>query len=207
MNTPTRTRRVAVLAFDDVEALDLAGPYEVFTTATRMQLRDAPSASPLFEVACVARTNAPVRMRAGLSILPSFTFADAPPPDVLIVPGGVVDAAMACVETIGWIASASSEAELVASVCTGAFLLAEARVIEDGSVTTHWEDIADLRQRFPKLEVQENVRWVDRGRIVTSAGITAGIDMSLHLVSRLAGEPLALRTARQMDFAWTRLAP
>ncbi|MBB3179367.1 DJ-1/PfpI family protein [Variovorax sp. Sphag1AA] len=207
MNTPTRTRRVAILAFDDVEALDLAGPYEVFTTATRMQLRGAPSAPPLFEVACVARTNAPVRMRAGLSILPSFTFADAPPPDVLIVPGGVVDGAMACVETIGWIANASREAELVASVCTGAFLLAEARVIEGGPVTTHWEDIADLRQRFPKLEVQENVRWVDRGRIVTSAGITAGIDMSLHLVSRLAGEALAQRTAKQMDFAWTRLAP
>ena len=204
MTTPARTRRVAILAFDDVETLDLAGPYEVFTTATRMQQRAEPSAPPLFEIACVARTTTPVRMRAGLSILPSFTFAEAPPPDVLIVPGGVVDAAMECVETIGWIASASREAELVASVCTGAFLLAEAQVVEAGPVTTHWEDIADLRQRFPKLDVQDGVRWIDRGRIVTSAGITAGIDMSLHLVSRLAGEALALRTARQMDFAWTR---
>lgn len=203
MTTPARTRRIAILAFDEVEALDLAGPYEVFTTATRMQQRATPSAPPLFEVACVARTSALVRMRAGLSILPSFTFAEAPSPDVLIVPGGVIDTAMACVDTIGWIASASHKAELIASVCTGAFLLAQAQVVENGPVTTHWEDIADLRQRFPKLDVQENMRWIDRGRIVTSAGITAGIDMSLHLVSRLAGEALALRTARQMDFAWT----
>jgi len=207
VSTLARTRRVSILAFDDVEALDLAGPYEVFTTANRMHQRTAPSAPPLFDVACVARTIAPVRMRAGLGILPAFTFADALPPDVLIVPGGVVDAAMACTDTIAWITRASREAEVVASVCTGVFLLAEAKVVESGPVTTHWEDIADLRDRFPTLEVRENVRWVDRGRVVTSAGITAGVDMSLHLVSRLAGEALALRTARQMDFAWTRPSP
>lgn len=207
MSTTGRTRRVSILAFDDVEALDLAGPYEVFTTANRMQQRATPSAPPLFDVACVAQTTDPVRMRAGLSILPAFAFADAPPPDVLIVPGGVVDRVMACAETIEWIVRASREAEIVASVCTGVFLLAKAKVVESGRVTTHWEDIADLRARFPTLEVQEDLRWIDRGRVVTSAGITAGIDMSLHLVSRLAGEALALRTARQMDFAWTRPSP
>ena len=77
-------------------------------------------------------------------------------------------------------------------------------MLRDGPVTTHWEDIADLRMRFPSLDVRENVRWIDRGNLVTSAGITAGIDMSLHLVARLADEALALRTARQMDFTWTR---
>ncbi|MBO9515119.1 MAG: DJ-1/PfpI family protein [Variovorax sp.] len=202
-----RTRRVSILAFDDVEALDLAGPYEVFTTTSRMQQRAMPAAPPPFEVACVARTTSPVRMRAGLPVVPAFAFADAPPSDELVVPGGVVDAAMACPETLAWIAGASHEAEIVASVCTGAFLLAAARVVESGPVTTHWEDIDDLRRRFPRLEVRENVRWVDQGRIVTSAGITAGIDMSLHLVARLAGEALALRTARQMDFAWSRPSP
>jgi transcriptional regulator GlxA family with amidase domain len=139
-------------------------------------------------------------------VLPGTTFDDAPPTDVLVVPGGVVDATMACAATLAWIAHASREARITASVCTGAFLLAASGVLRNERVTTHWEDIADLRARFPLLDVREGMRWVDEGRIVTSAGITAGIDMSLHLVARLAGEPLALRTARQMDFAWTRTA-
>lgn len=198
--------RVAILAFDDVEALDLAGPYEVFTTAVRMHQRSAAGAPAPFEVACVARDLAPVRMRAGLQVSPDHSFDDTPPIDVLIVPGGVVDAAMACSETLDWIARTSRAARLTASVCTGAFLLAASGVLKNQRVTTHWEDIDDLRSRFPSLDVQEGVRWVDEGDIVTSAGITAGIDMSLHLVARLAGEALALRTARQMDFAWTRAA-
>lgn len=199
------TLRVAILAFDDVEALDLAGPYEVFTTAVRMHQREAAGTPPPFEVQCVARTRAPVRMRAGLQVLPDRDFEDPSAVDLLIVPGGVVDAAMACHATREWIARASREARITASVCTGVFLLAASGVLHgEEAVTTHWEDVADLRARFPSLDVREGVRWVDRGRIVSSAGITAGIDMSLHLVARLAGEPLALRTARQMDFAWTR---
>lgn len=198
------TLRVAILAFDDVEALDLAGPYEVFTTATRMQLRSAPEqAVPLFQVCCIARSLAPVRMRAGLRVLPDFNFDEAATMDVLIVPGGVVDAAVACDKTRDWIARSSRTAGITASICTGAFLLAASGVLRDERVTTHWEDLADLRRGFPHLEVVEGMRWVDQGRVVTSAGITAGIDMSLHLVERLVSRKLALRTARQMDFAWT----
>jgi transcriptional regulator GlxA family with amidase domain len=143
-------------------------------------------------------------MRAGLCVLPGHTFDDAPNADVLIVPGGRVDGAMQCAATLDWIARSSRDASITASVCTGAFLLAASHVATNEQVTTHWEDIADLREQFPALDVRENVRWIDQGRIVTSAGISAGIDMSLHLVARLAGEPLAVRTARQMDFAWTR---
>ncbi|MDM0036315.1 DJ-1/PfpI family protein [Variovorax sp. J22P271] len=205
MSPGGETLRVAILAFDDVEALDLAGPYEVFTTASRMHQRDAAGMAPPFEVQCVARSRAPVRMRAGLQVLPDRSFEDPPAVDLLIVPGGVVDAAMACAATREWIARASREARITASVCTGAFLLAASGALHGETiVTTHWEDVADLRARFPALDVREGVRWVDQGRIVSSAGITAGIDMSLHLVARLAGEPLALRTARQMDFAWTK---
>lgn len=87
-------------------------------------------------------------------------------------------------------------------MCTGAFILAVAGVLAEGPATTHWEDIAELCARFPDLVVQENVRWVDRCALVTSAGISAGIDMSLHLVARLAGAALAQRTARQMDTPW-----
>jgi len=195
--------KVAILAFDQVEALDLAGPYEVFTTAARMHQRANPATAALFDVHCVAQSHAPVRARAGLTLLPTHGFEDAPAPDVLIVPGGVVDNALACTQTLAWIARADRSAQITASVCTGAFLLAASGVLTGGEVTTHWEDLDDLAQRFPALTVRGDVRWVDQGRVVTSAGISAGIDMSLHLVARLAGMALAERTARQMDFQWT----
>jgi transcriptional regulator GlxA family with amidase domain len=103
---------------------------------------------------------------------------------------------------IKWIAQTAAGTELTASVCTGAFLLAKAGLLHGRTVTTHWEDIADFRRMFPGIAVRENTRWVDEGKIVTSAGISAGIDMALHLVTRLEGEELALRTARQMDYDW-----
>lgn len=206
MNKDEKTRHVAILAFDEVEALDLAGPYEVFTTASRMALRAQPDAPPPFEVSCVARTRETVRARAGMAIVPTHSFADAPPVDVLIVPGGVVDQALQCPDTLAWIARVHPTTQLTASVCTGAFVLAACGVLHSGPVTTHWEDLDDLARQFPMLDVRSGVRWVDQGRIVTSGGISAGIDMSLHLVARLTDEALALRTARQMEFQWTRNA-
>lgn len=194
--------QISILVFDEVEALDLGGPYEVFTTASRMHQRLYPGATAPFGVQCVARSMAPVRARAGLRVLPDADFATAVTPDVLIVPGGVVDAAAACQSTRAWVAQASGGAQITASVCTGAFILAAAGVLTEGPATTHWEDIADLRAQFPALDVRENVRWVDRGALVTSAGISAGIDMSLHLVTRLVGAALSKRTARQMDTPW-----
>jgi transcriptional regulator GlxA family with amidase domain len=197
--------RVLILAYDGVEALDFAGPFEVFTTASRVSLRMNPGAAAPFEVASVALQSIghPVQARAGLRLLADHDLASNPKADVLIVPGGVVDSPMASPETLGWIAECAAGAQLVASVCTGVFLLAKSGVVDRESVTTHWEDIADLREQFPSLDVREDVRWVDSGRIVSSAGISAGIDMSLHLVERLAGRALAERTARQMDYAWT----
>lgn len=206
-NTPThgaRPLQVAILVFDDVEALDLGGPYEVFTTASRMHQRLHPGAPAPFEVRCVARSLDPVRARAGLRVLPDADFATAATPDVLIVPGGVVDAAAACPATRAWVAQAAGSAKITASVCTGAFILAAAGVLTEGPATTHWEDITDLRTQFPALDVRENVRWVDRGALVTSAGISAGIDMSLHLVTRLVSAALSERTARQMDTPWNK---
>ena len=206
------TRRVDILLFPQVEVLDFAGPYEVFTTASRMAARLMPGSVPPFEVRTVASAAGPVRARAGLQALADAGFADAAPPAaVLVVPGGVVDDVRRDEATLRWIAEAAAGAELVAPVCTGAFLLADAGLIAAGTpVTTHWEDIADLRRAHPALDVREGLRWVDGGRIangraalVTSAGISAGIDMSLHLVERLAGRALAERTARQMDFEWT----
>lgn len=197
------TLRVRILAYDGVEALDFAGPFEVFTTASRVSQRMNPGAPAPFEVASVALgANEPVQARAGLRLLADHDLAANPMADLLVVPGGVVDAPMASPATLRWIADCAAGAQLVASVCTGVFLLAKSGVATRKAVTTHWEDIADLRGQFPLLDVRENERWVDSGRIVSSAGISAGIDMSLYLVERLAGRPLAERTARQMDYAW-----
>lgn len=193
---------VCILVFDGVEALDFAGPYEVFTTASRVHGRIHPDADALFEVACVSRDGQAIQARAGLRVLPEHSFSDNPPCDLLVVPGGVVDAAMACPQTLDWIARTAARAQITASVCTGAFLLAASGVVRTESVTTHWEDIVDLRARFSALTVHEGPRWIDNDHVVTSAGISAGLDMSLHLVARLAGPILAERTARQMDYWW-----
>ena len=196
------TTRVAIFVFDDVEVLDFAGPYEVFTTASRMQRRTDPSAPELFTVFTIGRTGAPVRARAGLEIHPDHDFTDHPPIDVLIVPGGVVTQELAVPAVASWIAAMAQRTNLTASVCTGAFLLAQAGQLDGKSATTHWEDVEELRAMFPQIEVRTGVRWVDEGAIVTSAGISAGIDMCLHLVELIAGRALAERTARQMEFDW-----
>ncbi len=200
--TAQRPLSVGILVFDAVEALDFAGPYEVFTTASRVAGRRTPDAGKLFDVACMSRDGQPIQARAGLRVLPEHSFANHPPCDLLIVPGGVVDAAMTCPHTLQWLAHTAAQAQITASVCTGAFLLAASGVLRSGEVTTHWEDVADLRARFPALTVRTGPRWIDNGALVTSAGISAGIDMCLHLVARLAGSELAQHTARQMDYPW-----
>jgi transcriptional regulator GlxA family with amidase domain len=200
----TMTRSIGIFVFDDVEVLDFAGPYEVFTCATRVAAHLAPQAAPPFSVRTVAAGMATLRARAGLSVLPQADFAGAGAIDVLIVPGGVVTAELAKPDVIAWIGATAKAAQLTASVCTGAFLLAQAGLLDGQAATTHWEDLDDLRAAFPKVRVEAGRRWIDNGAIVTSGGISAGIDMSLHLVERLAGRALALRTARQMEYDWTQ---
>ena len=205
--------QIGILGFDEVEVLDLAGPYEVFTTAARMAARmagttsgDELQAAARWQVHCISRHGTPVRARAGLLIQASRSFAQCPRPDVLVVPGGLVDQAARCPATQAWVAEAARHARLTASVCTGVFILASAGVVRDEPVTTHWEDLDDLRRQHPGLQVREGVRWVEHGTLLSSAGISAGIDMSLHLVARLAGQALAERTARQMDYRWLQQA-
>lgn len=198
---------VGILIFDEVELLDMAGPYEVFTTAARMHARSQPAGEPpLFTVFTLARSAAPVQARAGLRLQPDFTLDDHPPLDCAIVPGGVVDAELGQMALMGWIAAQTGRVRILASVCTGALLLAQAGVLDGLEATTHWEDVDALRALRPGLQVREGLRWVDAGGIVTSAGISAGIDMSLHLVERLHSRALALRTARQLAFDWTESA-
>jgi transcriptional regulator GlxA family with amidase domain len=196
------SRRVGIFVYPDVEVLDFAGPYEVFTTASRVARRLEPEAPPPFAASLVAAAEGPVRARGGFGVVPDHAFGGHPPLDVLLVPGGVHEPQLEQPAVIAWIANQARSAELVASVCTGAFLLARAGLLSGLEVTTHWEDCADLRRAFPDLRVVEGVRWVQSGRVLTSAGISAGLDMSLRIVARLAGQELAERTARQMDYEW-----
>ncbi len=186
---------VGLYIYDQAEVLDFTGPFEVFSTASRISPSEAP-----FNVFLVSETGDTVHARGGFSVNPAYGFHNHPIIDVLIVVGGVHTSEMFKKSVLEWIAGQAKNARLVASVCTAAFLLAEARVLTNENVTTHWEDIPDLRASYPNLTVIESTRWVDEGGIVTSGGITAGIDMSLHLVSRLYSSELAEKTARQMEF-------
>lgn len=200
------TIQVGIYVFDEVEVLDFAGPYEVFTTAARVHARSHPGDAPLFRVFTVGARKATVRARAGLKIDPDFDFDDHPPIDCLIIPGGVVTAESDKAPVMRWIDSRAEAARITASVCTGVFLLARTGRLNGRNVTTHWEDAQDLHAMYPQLHVKTGVRWVDEGSLVTSAGISAGIDMSLHLVERLEGRALAERTALQLEFDWTENA-
>lgn len=196
-------RNVGIYIYDQVEVLDFAGPFEVFHTAGRVWLREHPREESPFHVFTIGIEDRPVRARGELQVIPHYTLKNHPRLDVLVIPGGVTAVEQGKPELLEWIEQQASKVEVLASVCTGAFLLAEAGLIHERPVTTHWEDIQLLREDFPELEVVETERFVDTGEIVTSAGISAGIDMSLHLVGRLMGEELARKTARQMDYRWT----
>lgn len=191
---------IGILLFDEVEVLDFAGPFEVLSTASRVARRTG--APEPFKVLLVAQTSSVVHARAGLRVTPDHGLRNHPPLDVVLIPGGDVTAVLEEAEVIRWVKTTSEAAKLTVSVCTGAFLLGAAGLLDDRRVTTHWEDVDDLRRAYPRAQVETTARWIDVGDLVTSAGISAGIDMSLHLVRRLAGEDLALRTARQMDYEW-----
>ena len=187
---------IAIYVYEDAEVLDFSGPFEVFSTASRVS-HDQP-----FEVFLVAETPDIVKARGAFKVLPDYGFETHPAVDVLIVVGGDHSREINKPQVISWIAAQAQHAKLVASVCTGAFLLAKAGVITTQQVTTHWQDVDELKQSFEQLDVVTGVRWVEQGNIVTSGGISAGIDMSLHLVARLHSQQLAERTARQMEFLW-----
>lgn len=196
------TASVGIFLYQDVEVLDFAGPFEVFTTASRVHRRLFPARAELFKVFTIAQSEHRLVARGGLQIDAHFLSNNHPELEVLIIPGGIHAPQMESQALIDWIALTARTTRITASVCTGAFLLAEAGLLDGLEATTHWEDIPELQLTFPDVTVRQNRRWVDNGRIVTSAGITAGIEMSLHLVARLAGDDLAARTARQMEYDW-----
>jgi transcriptional regulator GlxA family with amidase domain len=193
---------IGIYLYDNAEVLDFSGPFEVFTTASRVYAREHPKEGQLFKVFLIAAEKRTIHARAEFMVMPHYTIRDHPPLDVLIIPGGLHTSELSNHASMDWISRVSESSRLTTSVCTGAFLLAQAGVLIDHACTSHREDIPDLRRMFPELKVEEGVPWVDQGRIITSAGISAGIEMSLHMITRLVNKDLALKTARQMQYAW-----
>ncbi|AYF35393.1 glutamine amidotransferase [Vreelandella alkaliphila] len=190
---------IGIYIYDQAEVLDFSGPFEVFTTASRVSDEDAP-----FSVFLIAEKDGPITARAGYQVLPNATIDNHPPIDILIIVGGVHTGEMANEKVKAWIADQAAIVQQVATVCTGIFLVANAQPSLKGRVTTHWDDQRDLQAQFPQLDVVEDVRWVDDGGVISSGGISAGIDMCLHLVAKLRSPELAEKTARQMEYRWNR---
>lgn len=197
------SRTVGILVFDDVEVLDFAGPFEVFAMANAVSGNPA---NPPFTVRLVAQEARPHRASVGspsygFQVTPHHTFDTAPKLDVLVVPGGqatrveVDNSAL-----LDWLVRTAAAAEVAASVCTGAFFYAALGLLDGHRATTHVRQIGRLRETHPAVTVVDGVRWVDEEHIVTSAGVSAGIDVSLHLVARLLGPDVARRTARAMQY-------
>ncbi len=189
------TRNVAILLFPNVELLDFCGPYEVFSIAARQ------TEQPAFRVYTVAESVEPIASANGLSAIPDFSLTEAPPADLLLVPGGIgTRKEIDNVALLDWIRNAAQNAELVLSVCTGALLLGKAGLLDSLETTTHHVAHDLLREIVPSAVVHEDRRFVDNGRVITSAGIAAGIDMSLHVVRRLLGDEVASATAKHLEY-------
>ena len=190
-------KNLAILIFPEVEVLDFCGPFEVFSVANRFT---SPAA---FNVFTVAEKPGPILARNGLSVNPRCRLDDCPVPDILLVPGGQgTRTEMHNAALVAWVKAQAEQAELMLSVCTGALLLAKAGLLDGLEAATHHGAVDLLRQVAPHTSVRSDRRYVDNGRVICSAGIAAGIDMSLHVVARLAGAEIARQTAEQMEYPW-----
>ena len=196
--------RIGIVVFDQVDLLDVGGPYEVFLTASRLVERDG--GPPPFEVLTVGVTPDPVAAYGGLRLTPQATLASSGAFDVLVVPGAIaIDAVIADERLMTAVAPVARSASVVASVCTGAFVLGALGLLSGRPWTTHWEDVETLAARVGGRG-EAWVRWVDSGEVVTSGGLSSGMAMSLHLVDRFEGPELAARTAKQLEYDWDPVA-
>ncbi|WP_394186777.1 DJ-1/PfpI family protein [Metabacillus halosaccharovorans] len=190
-------RTVGILLFNEVEVLDFAGPFEVFSITTLLESNEKP-----FIVKTISENGELVTARNGLKVKPDYSFANHPSFDIVIIPGGfgAEQIEINNSSVIEWIKNQQSRVEFMTSICTGALLLAKAGILDGKKATTHWMDIDRLEQEFPNISVQRGVKFVDEDSIITSGGISAGINMSFHLISRLHGKDVAIKTAKRMEY-------
>lgn len=191
-----KVRNVAIVLYEGVELLDFAGPAEVFAVAQTVDGQDG------FNVYTVAETSEPIVSQGFVKVTPQYSFATAPKADIVVFPGGNVNNFLKNKTSMTWAKAASGEAAFAMSVCNGAFVLADSNLLENKKITTHWTSISRLRRSVPTATVLENVRFVDNGQIITTAGISAGIDGALHVVERLLGNQAAKLTAKAMEYNW-----
>ena len=195
-------RTVGILIFDDVEVLDFAGPFEVFSRVRLepgVESRRSDASAP-FDVFTVARERLPIHAIGGLEVVPRHDFSSAPVIDILLVPGGFGTRGLLNDKpTLDWIRTVAADAERVTSVCTGALLLAQAGLLRGRRATTHWAALDLLESLDAGVEVERCERVVDDG-VISSAGVAAGIDMSFYLVERLHGKDVADETAHYIEF-------
>ena len=187
--THSHRKRVAILVFDGVEIIDFTGPYEMFGAAG-------------FEVFTVAGTKEAVTSSMGLTVVPKYTFTDAPQADVLVIPGGGVGEASADAPTLRYIKEATAHTQNTMSVCNGAFILASTGMLDGLKATTTRGNLPRLTSQFPSVKVVGNQRYTDNGKIITTGGLSAGIDGALHVIEKLLGAEAAREVAVVEEYNW-----
>ncbi len=196
------TKIVAMFMFPDSQSLDITGPMEVFSLASRQALEDDPLRDPLYALRFVAKERGPVMMASGMQVLADDACTDLPHDiDTLLVSGGMGDAMdrmRADADIVAWLAAMAVTVRRIGSICSGALLLAEAGILHGRQATTHWLDVPQLRQRYPNTHIVADAIYVHDGKVWTSAGITAGMDLALAMVAADHGLPLALKVAKRM---------
>jgi transcriptional regulator GlxA family with amidase domain len=195
----TYTKNVAIVLYEGVELLDFAGPGEVFASAAGI---GADQSVRAFRVYTVAQKKGMVLSQGFVKIEPEYSVDDAPAPDILAIPGGGTDVLLADPKFMAWVKALPPD-KLLMTVCTGAFVPASLGLLDGLEATTYYNAIEDLQAQAPKATVHAGRRLVDNGRIVTTAGVSAGIDGALHMVARLLGRYVADRTAEHMEYHWT----
>ncbi len=193
---------VGIVVFDEIEVLDFCGPFEVFSVVRLDEARRREEPSP-FEVKLIGETGQTITTSGGMRVTPDHSFGDCPQLDILCVPGGWgTRRELANPVMLEWLRNRAPQAELLTSVCTGAMLLGFAGLLEGRRATTHWRSLDWMAESFPQTTVLYDEHVVEDGDLITSAGISAGIDMALQVVARYHGEAIARATARQMEYPY-----
>ena len=193
---------VGILIFDDVEILDVAGPFEVFAV-TRLNDEQRLQQSSPFKVYLISETNKQITAIGGLRLTPDVTISECPELDLLVVPGGWGTRKESKNKIlVKWIGNQFTNNRLIASVCTGSSLLGEAGLLDGREATTHWRAFDFLQESAPKARILKNVRFTLTEPIFTSAGVSAGIDLALRIVSHVFGTEVGQATARQMEYPY-----
>lgn len=195
-------KRVGIVLFENIEVLDFCGPFEVFSVTRLNEEKRREEPSP-FEVLLVAERRDPVTTTGNMKVIPHYTFENCPRLDILVVPGGWgTRKELNNPVMLDWLRARAAEVETLTSVCTGSMLLGFAGLLDGLHATTHWRSLDWMRDSFPSVTVEYEKHVVEDGRVVTSAGISAGIDMALKVVARYFGKDIAQATARYMEYPY-----